>query len=133
MEGDHTRYNEGCPQNDPGEYSSNPALAGIEPDCTCRADGFRDDNEVGSLSGQALLDALSEAWNNKHYKGWTFREMVHGPSVLPMTVYDEGDRITKYEAIGMTQMDKGRIVGLTLMVTTSEGTRFEDFIPARKP
>lgn len=132
MDDRHTHYNEKCPQNDPGAHSSNPALVGLEPDCTCKEDGFRDDNEVGSLSGQEFLDALTEAWNNKHYKGWTFSEMSRGPSILPMTVYDPDDRITKHEAIAMVQGDKGRVVGLTLMVTTSEGTRFEDFVPAEK-
>lgn len=90
-----------------------------------------DDMDVCNLSGQDLLDALNEAQDNGHYKGWTFSEIFRGGSVLPMTVYDEKQEslpITKHVGVTMTGMRKGSIVDITLAVTTGEGTRYEEFI-----
>jgi len=99
-----------------------------ETECTCR-----NPNEVGNLDGRDLLDAMTEALETGNYKGWTFSEMVHGPSVLPVSVNDEAGKIVKHEAIVMTQMDKGQIIEMTLMVTTPEGTTFQDFVPKEAP
>lgn len=122
----HSRFNDKCPINQ--EYED---AAGLP--CSCAEDGFRNPNEVGDLRGQDLLDALTEAWNNDHYKGWTYGEMIRGASVLPTSVYDEkseDQRIVKYECIVSAQYDHGETVGLTLMVTTPDGTVYKDFVPA---
>lgn len=99
-----------------------------ETECTCR-----NPNEVGNLSGKDLLDAMTEASETGNYKGWTFVEMLHGPSVFPVAVNDEDGRIIKHEAIIMTQMESGSVIAMTLMVTTPDGTTYQDFVPVGVP
>lgn len=118
----HNDDNQECPA-----YKAN-AVFGTK--CTCR-----DERDVENLRGQDLLDALTEAWNNKHYKGWTFSELNRGASVLPTTVYDEKSddrRIVRHECIVAAQLDHGETIGLTLMMTTPEGTVLKDFVPAQR-
>lgn len=91
--------------------------------------GPRDENEVGDLTGQALLDALTEANKNGHWKGWTFSELNRGGSVLPGSIYDEQDNITKHMAIVGYGNHKGEIRDLTLMITDKNGSRYIDFVP----
>lgn len=123
MDGAHNDKNKECPR------SRADAIFGTE--CKCR-----NLNEVGDLSGQDFLDALTEAQRNGSYKGWTLGEMVGGPSVLPITVYDSDDPeepIIKHECIAMTHNDHGRITEMTLMVTTPDGTTYQDFVPKGPP
>jgi len=126
---EHSSYNEKCPFNDQG-FLENPR-GGVA--CTCHQDGFLDPNEVGNLSGQELLDALTEAWKNRHYKGWTYNDMLHGPSVLPIAVYDPSDKIVKHEAVIAIRMSDGAVAEMTLMVTTPNGTTYQDFVPKGPP
>jgi len=92
-------------------------------------DGDREVMDICNLSGQELLDALTTAWNEGQYKGWTFSEISKGASVLPMTVYDEkpdDHEITRHVSVVSTAMNKGRITDITLAVTTKDGTKFQD-------
>ena len=91
-----------------------------------------DDMDVCNLSGQDLLDALTEAYSNGHYKGWTFSDISRGGSVLPMTVYDEKQDsrpITKHEAVVMIGGGRAKVRGITIATTTSKGTVFTDYLP----
>lgn len=91
--------------------------------------GPRDPNEAGSLTGQALLDALSEANKNGHWRGWTFSELNRGASVLPGSVYDEQDNIVMHQAVVGYGNDRGEIRDLTIMITDKNGSRMIDFVP----
>lgn len=123
----HTDHNKSCPWNDP-ETSCNPIYSGM--DCTCGEDGFRNPNDVGNLEGKDLLNAMTKAKREQHYKGWSFADMLHGASVLPTAVHDGDGNIIKHESIVMTQFDAGQIVKITLMTTTGKGSFYQDFIPA---
>lgn len=94
--------------------------------------GWRDENDVVDLEGQEFLDALNEAQKSGHYKGWTLSEMSHGPSVIPMTLFDEkekGEPIVRHVCI--VSMGPAH---LTLQVTDAEkGTTYQDFVPAGPP
>ena len=118
--GKHNGDNDDCPANwaDPGFG-----------ECECR-----NENDVADLKGQELLDALTQSQKPGGYKGWEYNEMLHGPSVLPMAVCsDDLKRIIKHTAIVMAGFDKGRITNMTLMVTTPEGTTYQDFVPKGPP
>lgn len=96
--------------------------------------GPRDENDVANLEGQVLLDAMTEAHHAGHFKGWSYKDMVHGPSVLPETVYDDKDPkhpITKHVCVVATRFYQGEVIELTLMATTSRGTTYRDFVPDR--
>ncbi len=107
-----------------GQISSN-----IDKALEGKSLGERDENDAGSLSGQDLLDALSEANKNGHWKGWTFSELIRGGSVLPGTARDELDNIVKHTSIASYGNDKGEITDITIMVTDEDGTRYIDFAP----
>ena len=120
---EHNKDNQECPVNDPDAVFGNQ--------CICR-----NPNEVGNLAGKELLDAITTAWNKGHYKGWTYEEMVRGPSVLPMSVFDEKSsdhRFIRHQCIVSTGLASGRITDMTLMVTTPEGTTYQEFIPKGPP
>jgi hypothetical protein len=95
--------------------------------------GPRDQNEVGDLTGQDLLNALTEANKNGHWKGWTFSELNRGGPILPCSVYDEQDNIIGHKAIVSSIVsygnDKGEIRELTIMITDENGSRYIDFMP----
>lgn len=92
----------------------------------------KDLRDVENLEGQDFLDALTHAQNKGLWKGWTFTELVHGPSVLPTTVYDETNPyrpIVEHVCVVTTGHTRGSITSLTLMITTPEGTTYQDFVP----
>ncbi len=94
----------------------------------------RNEDDVIGLKGQEYLDALTIAYRDGDFKGWTFSEMNRGGSVLPNTVYDEKDShepIIRHEAIVSVSLDHGRITLMTLAVTTPEGATYQDFVPLR--
>lgn len=117
---------------DRAAYRVGQASSNIEKALKSEPLGPRDQNEVGDLTGQDLLDALTEANKNGHWKGWTFSEMNRGGSVLPGSVYDdETDDIIKHTAIVGYGNDKGEIRELTIMITDENGSRYIDFVPKR--
>lgn len=114
---------------DRAAYRVGQASSNIEKALKSEPLGPRDQNEVGDLTGQDLLDALTEANKNGHWKGWTFSEMNRGGSVLPGSVYDDQDNITKHMAIVSYGNNKGEISDMTLMITDENGSRYIDFVP----
>ena len=92
--------------------------------------GGRDENDL-ALAGQDLLDALTLAHHEGHYKGWTFTEVSRSASVMPMAVYEDRDPsepITKHEAIIMKGNDS-----MTMMITTRDGVMYQDYVAAGPP
>ncbi len=114
---------------DRAAYRVGQASSNIEKALKSEPLGPRDQNEVGDLTGQDLLDALTEANKNGHWKGWTFSEMNRGGSVLPGSIYDEQDNITKHMAIVGYGNNKGEISDMTIMITDENGSRYIDFVP----
>ncbi len=115
---DHNPDNDECP------CSRIDAFFGMV--CTCR-----NPNDVGSLKGQGLLDAINEARTRGSYKGWTYKEMVNGPSVLPMAVYDNEDAaepVVEHQCI-VSMGTRQQCRSMTLMVTTPDGTTYQEFVP----
>lgn len=112
----HNGDNDNCPANweDPGFG-----------ECTCR-----NENDIANLKGQELLDALTQSRKSGNYKGWDFGEMLHGPSVLPIAVHDKEEGIIKHQCIIMTGLYRGTITEMTLMITTPEGTFYQNFVSA---
>jgi len=86
----------------------------------------RDVDDICNLEGQEFLDALTEAQNKGHYKGWSFSEISRGGSLLPISIYDEKSddqeitghiKISSYgsgpdgvNCIGVTETRKGQPV-----------------------
>ncbi len=94
-------------------------------------DEYEDD--LSNLSGASFISALNKAKTNGHYRGWTFSELSRCSSVLPMTVYDDKKEdlpITKHQGVVMVDMGKGKVLGITVATTNSDGTVYDEFVPA---
>lgn len=94
----------------------------------------RDVDGICNLEGQELLDALTEAQNKGHYKGWSFSEISQGGSLLPISIYDDksdGQEITEH--IKITSYGSGpdgvNCVGVT-ETRKGEGRTSRDFYRA---
>jgi len=92
---------------------------------------YKDEDAFFELEGQGLLDALTTAYKDGNYKGWSFAESVRSTSVLPAAVRDNDNRIVKH--LGIESFGGcGEIQEITLAITTEEGTKRQDFV-LKKP